>query len=216
MIWITRFRLQEKSMIIELSIVNRLGALIKLFILLMLSMPLLISCHETNETKSTPREDVTDTNAIHATNTIINFYKWYRNNQDIQNCLVNNSCGETYDSTKFYSVNFDATEKYLSALKNTGYISDKYISDWRNYFKECDENFRKNPSNDGVPDGFDYVFVTNSQDFEEELNTVEKAKISSVVNHNDKKIIILEFITGSQLTFELSFIDNKWYIDKIK
>ena len=174
----------------------------------------LLSCTENSE--QTKETNASDTINITAVNTIINFYKWYRNNQNIQQCLVGNSCGEIFDSTKLYSVDFKATEKYLATLKNTGYISDKYISYWRDYFKECSENFKKNRAYDGPPEGFDYDFITNSQDFELELNTVEKAKISKVIDTNDKKTITLEFITGNKISFELSQIANKWYIDKIK
>jgi hypothetical protein len=190
----------------------------KALYIILLAIPFLLCCSENGQSKDNQQKETEtiDSSNIKAANTVINFYKWYRNNQNIQNCLVKNSCSETFDSTKFYAVDFDATEKYLSTLKQTGYISDKYISDWRTYFKECDENLKKYPTNDGVPDGFDYVFVTKSQDFEEELNTVEKAKISKVINENGKKIITIKFLTGAELNFELSFINNRWYIDKIK
>jgi hypothetical protein len=151
-----------------------------------------------------------------AVQTIIDFYKWYRDHQSIQNCLVSNACNETFDSTKFYCVDFNATEKYLDALKQSGYISDQYISYWRGYFKKCDENFKKYPVNEGVPEGFDYDFVTNSQDFEEELKTIEKAKASEITNLKEKKIITLKFATGSTLTFELSMAEGRWYIERIK
>lgn len=151
-----------------------------------------------------------------AVQSIIDFYKWYRDQPSIQNCLVLNSCNEEFDSTKFYAVDFKATESYLEKLKRSGYVSDKYIVYWRDYFKTCDENFKKDPVNDGIADGFDYDFVTNSQDFEEELNTVEKAKAVGITKLEGKKTVTLQFTTGSTLTFEMSMAEGRWYIDKIK
>jgi hypothetical protein len=176
------------------------------------------SCSEKHDSTEAPISNDVQMNDGNkkAVETIISFYKWYRDNPSIQMCLVSNTCNDTFDSTKFYSVDFKATEKYLSTLKHSGYISDQYISYWRDYFKKCEENFRKYPVNEGVADGFDYDFVTNSQDFEEELKTVERAKAAKIADLDDKKIITLEFTTGSTLTFELSGIDGRWYIDKIK
>ena len=195
---------------------NQIEYMKKLFTLLAFSF--LISCSQNHsvENEQPKATNSTDTGNQEAVNTIINFYKWYRNHLNIQQCLVNNECNDDFDSTKFYSVNFAATENYLTTLKNTGYISDTYISNWRKYFKKCDDNFQKNPVNEGPPDGFEYDFITNSQDSESELNSVEKAKVFEVINSNDKKIITLEFITGTKLTFDMTLINNKWFIDKIK
>jgi len=185
---------------------------------LLISIAFLISCTENHDFETTQLNNNTVNGAddMSAGNTTLNFYKWYRDNQNIQTRLVNNACDDTFDSTRFYSVDFKATEKYLTALKNSGFISDKYILDWRDYFKECDKNFKKSPINEGPPEGFDYDFVMNSQDFETELNTVEKAKISEIMGAKEKNTVTVQFLTGTIRTFELSLVDNKWYIDKIK
>jgi hypothetical protein len=46
------------------------------------------------------------------------FLEWYRDNIDKLSSfhLVNSANGETFDSTQFYSVSFQATETYLHAL----------------------------------------------------------------------------------------------------
>ena len=87
------------------------------------------------------------------TKTIIDFLSWYRDHQDIQGCLVSNSCNG-YDSTKFYSVDFNATEKYLNELFKTGFISTVYINKRRKYFADCDKYFKANPENDGATKWF--------------------------------------------------------------
>lgn len=185
-------------------------------IILIFSIILITSCSENSSIENRASNEVetsvsTDSAAL---KTIINFYTWYRSNPNIQNCLVNNACGDVFDSTKFYSVNFEATEKYLSVLKNTNYISDNFINYWRAYFKKCEEDFKSNPSNEGPPDGFDFDFLTNSQDFEEELNTVEKATIVESKQIEGKLFLTILFVTGNKLKVELSQHDGKWLIDK--
>src|ERR1035437_9904288 len=83
--------------------------------------------------------------------TVLSFLKWYKNNyENIYKIeTVNNiPSSSNYDSTKFYSVNFEGTENYLKYMKSSGYISDKYLDYWRAYFKKCDDDFKKNPVND--------------------------------------------------------------------
>lgn len=111
-----------------------------------------------NELQTTPADNTVE----QAGKTIIDFLKWYRKNMnrlgDFE--LVNNFKLRTYDSTKFYSVNFEETEKYLSEIKKGGYVSEMYLKNQRTYFKKCDENFKKNPQNDGAPAGFDFDLIT--------------------------------------------------------
>ncbi len=178
---------------------------------------LFTSCSNKEENSNTITNSNTEVSSdSSALDQIKKLYQWYRENQNIQNCLVNNSCNEVVDSTKFYSVNFEATEKYLAKLKSTNCFSENYFSYWRNYFKKCEDDFKSNPANEGPPDGFDYDFLTNSQDFEEELKFVEKAKISKVVNDGSTKIVTIEFATGAKLKFHLSSKDNLWLIDRIE
>lgn len=49
--------------------------------------------------------------------------------------LVTNNGNETPEPDKPYSVNFSETEKYIAALKASGFISEKYVENTRAYFK---------------------------------------------------------------------------------
>lgn len=147
--------------------------------------------------------------------TIIDFLKWYRINQDIQGGLVNNADGKTLDSTKFFSVNFEGTEKYLSQLKSTGFISEKYLDKWREYFKKCEDDFKKNRYNEPPIEGFDYDFIMLSQEFDEDLKNVEKSKIVSQSILNDNAIIKIYFPNGNKLIYKLTKHADKWIIDDI-
>jgi hypothetical protein len=175
----------------------------------------MISCTQNQQANDSNQNQTTDSSTAQAAATVINFYKWYRSHRSIQGCLVNNACGQAPDSTKFYSVNFEATEHYLAILKQSGFVSDVYLATQRTRFKESDQNFKKYPVYDGPPEGFDYDFIMNAQDFETELNTVEKATVSEASGSDAAKKITLRFTTGTYLSFDLSRIRNTWYINKI-
>lgn len=83
--------------------------------------------------------------------TVRGFILWYSKNIDRLDSitLVNFNGGDT---TKSYSVNFKGAEKYLKELKNSGFISDKYIENWRIIFKQSDESFKIFPQNSGMPE----------------------------------------------------------------
>ncbi len=147
--------------------------------------------------------------------TIMDFLKWYRDHMNIQTGLVNNSNGDTHDSTKFYTVNFEATENYLSVLKSTEFISDRYVEKWRGYFKKCDKDFRDNPTNDGPPDGFEYDFIMLSQEYDEDLENLEKSKIVSQSELANNATIRIHFPNGNKLIYILSKYEGHWRIDDI-
>ncbi|HEX8514565.1 MAG TPA: hypothetical protein VF868_00090 [Bacteroidia bacterium] len=148
--------------------------------------------------------------------TIIDFLKWYRDHQTIQGGLVNNASNDKYDSTKYYSVNYEATEKYLTDLKTTGFISPKYIDKWREYFKKCEKNFEANPSNDGPPEGFEYDFVMLSQETEDNLKDLEKTQITDSKISENTSVVNLHFINGDNLQYRLTKTNDKWLIDDIE
>jgi hypothetical protein len=175
---------------------------------------------------TTVKTNITDSSTISSTgsnyedakadSTIVNFLKWYAQNVNrlSQINLVKNN--GTNDTTKYYSVDFPATEMYLNELKKTGFISDQYLNYWRNYFKNADDYFKASPQNEGPPEGFDYDLVMLSQDIDEDLKNADRVRvISRTTNgiHLTKDII---FPSGQQLLFSLSRQNNAWLIDKIE
>ena len=150
--------------------------------------------------------------------TVIVFLKWYRTNvksiNDIN--LVNNNGSATVDSTKSYSVDFSATEKYLAALKKSEFISDKYITKWREHFKQCDEDFKANPQFDGPPEAFDFDLVMCSQEYDEDLANIDKAKVIKQETENNSSDVIIEFPSTMKLEYHLSSNNGKWEIDGIQ
>jgi hypothetical protein len=170
---------------------------------------------ELNEKKIDPVEIELKENKI-LTNKILDFLNWYEKNQiklsEIE--LVNNSSGEIIDTTKFYSVNFANTEKYLIEFKKSGLFSEKYIENQRKYFKKCESEFIAQPENDGPPSGFDYDIVMKSQDIEmEELKRDLKIKNLSITKKKAK--LTADFGIYYKLNFVLSKQNEVWKIDDI-
>ncbi|MBB6005282.1 hypothetical protein [Arcicella rosea] len=150
------------------------------------------------------------------TKTIIDFLKWYRNNLGIQGNLLKTNPNLPKDTVAYYSVNFLETEKYLSKLQSTGFISDKYINKWRVYFKKCEQNLKENPQpNDGPADGFDFDFIMLGQEYNDDLDIIEKAKIKSLIISNKNAIIKLYFSFGNEIIYNLTQYGDKWQIDDI-
>ena len=185
----------------------------------------ILSCNKTknpeNERTELIEKDIDSVEVENVENKILTekvkeFINWYGRNQtklrDIE--LVNNSRGEIIDTTKFYSVNFVNTEKYLIEFKKSGLFSEKYIESQRRYFKECESDFTAEPENDGPPSGFDYDLVMKSQDFEiEELIRDLKIKNLNVTAKTAK--LTADFGMYYKLNFKLSKINETWKIDDI-
>jgi hypothetical protein len=191
--------------------------------LLILFSILILSCGKTKNTEN----EITEMNKKNIdslkverneslTIRIKEFINWYGKNQTklSQIELVNNSRGEIIDSTKFYSVNFENTEKYLIQFKKSGLFSEKYIESQRKYFKDCESDFIAEPENDGPPSGFDYDIVMKSQDFEiKELIRDLKVKNLTVTEKTAK--LTADFGIYYKLNFTLSKENEVWKIDDI-
>lgn len=150
------------------------------------------------------------------TNKILEFLTWYGKNltklSEME--LVNNSYGEMVDTPKFYSINFENTEKYLAEFKKSGLFSEKYIESQRNYFKKCESDFIAEPENEGPPSGFGHDIVMKSQDFEiEELKRDLKIKNLNATEKTAK--LTADFGVYYKLNFILSKENDVWKIDDI-
>jgi tetratricopeptide (TPR) repeat protein len=96
---------------------------------------------------------------------VYKFFKWYFDNKINEMELTNWNA----PNVKAYRVNFTATENYLKKIQSAGFVSQVYIDYWRSYFKKCDERFIREKQDDGPPMGFEFDFVTNSQENPEKV-----------------------------------------------
>lgn len=170
------------------------------------------------------RVGIEKTDSVAPVKVIFSFLKWYNDNHlNLTDNLVLNSWGsEKWDSTKYYAVNFPETEKYLSTLKSTGFISETYISQWRNYFKKCEEEFIKNPEKDGPPSGFDYDFIFHSQmspyysNLKQDEDSLTQSSVISKRIQNSKAKITIVFPSKDKYEFQLTLVNDNWLIDDIQ
>jgi hypothetical protein len=151
------------------------------------------------------------------TRTVVNFLEWYRvQHGRLNNIPMVNKIGRNNRPIN-YSINFKQTERYLSDLQRSGFISERYMRRWRAYFKECDENFKKNPIDDGPPDGleFDLVMWSNS-DYEEELAALDRIEVVESYQDKQDAIVVIKFLGGRKLRYTLLKERSRWKIAQIK
>lgn len=174
------------------------------------------SCQSNNTSSNTASANSESAELQPAANTVVAFLTWYRDNYDsvgMMNLVTGNPPG---DPNSNYAVDFPATEVYLGKLKASGYISDQYVKTWRTYFIKCDEEFKAEPQNDGPPSGFDYDFVMNSQDFDDDFKNIGNTRLDHGSLSGNKATVFMELPMSGQLRYDLTKTDGKWLIDEIK
>jgi len=188
--------------------------------ILLISLTLLIACQsksksENAESKSKQATQKENFETKESLQTVISFLKWYKANyKDVNRYELVNYKESLHDSTKYYSVNFAETDKYLEKLKSSKLLSNEYLETWKSCFIKYEQNFQENPQNDGPPEGFDYDLVILTQEPEETLSSIEKPIVINVTESSEKATVNLNIYM--KLSFKLSKIDGKWLIDKIE
>ncbi len=146
--------------------------------------------------------------------TVINFLKWYKENEKRLSKIQLVNMPPIEETNSFYTVNFDETERYLTELKESGFVSDKYLEQWRDYFKKADIKLRQDPVNDGPPDGFEFDFILRTQDIDETLEAINNPKLISSQIIKDNAIVKLNIVM--RLEYKLTKHGDKWLIDDIQ
>ena len=151
---------------------------------------------------------------------ITGFVKWYSNNWDslaikLIEPMLENSMVIPNDTMKAYSINFKKAEIYLSVFKQSGFVSDKYIESYREYFKKCQKSFEMEPQTMGPAAGFDYDFIYKTQDYRFQVENADKATVKEIKVIGDKAIAMLWFSENTYYAFKLSRQADKWLIDEI-
>ncbi len=185
---------------------------------------LTLSCGKTKNAESVT-SGTTTTNTVTTesdvneklSNRIKEFVTWYGKNQPklSEIALVNNAQNVKPDPKKFYSINFENTEKYLAEFKQSGNFSDKYLENQRNFFKKCEADFIANKENEGPPTNFDADIVLKSQDGFITESLVRDLKIKNMnVTENIVKLTA-DFGDYHSLNFTFSQENGVWKIDDI-
>jgi len=142
------------------------------------------------------------------------YLKWYRANrtrlEKFQ--LVSGTPG---DSTRPYKVNFEQTDLYVKELNKSGLVSEEYINNYKQYFKTCNENLRKNPQYDGPADGFGIDLVLQTQEPEEILDNIDELKVISKI-HGNLGLASIPVSKYMKLQISLSRLHERWQINSLK
>lgn len=185
---------------------------------------LLAACTSADKTKMPPIGNKIAADAPQATDeafkkqpagTILHFLQWYRSNvQQLKKIeMVKHSAHP--DSSTYYLVNDAGTEQYLEALKQSGFVSDMYITNWRAYFTKCNDNLQKTPQTETPVQGLDFDLVMLAKDYEEDLAGIESSTVEYVKVANDKGTVTVGLPTAGRLKYRISKQDGKWLIDDI-
>lgn len=147
--------------------------------------------------------------------TVIHFLKWYRDNEQltVQQDLIDGGLGD--NSTAFYIVNYQKAERYLTALRSSGCLSEAYISDLREYIRNCNTLLLQYPQNDGPAPGFDFDLVMKGQDYADILEHIDSAQLADKKINDNKAFLRLRFNKFQSVEYFLSKDEHYWKIDSI-
>ncbi len=96
-------------------------------------------------------------------NTINAFYKWYNTNWKKTNSFKIYKSKQGTEGPP-YVIDWKEAERYFNHLrKNVSYLSEAFIQNEKQGFKNSEEDFKKYPE-DELPSGFDYDHFTNTQE----------------------------------------------------
>jgi hypothetical protein len=117
------------------------------------------------------------------------------------------------DTLLWYQVNFEGTEHWLKKFKESGFVSDEFITHWKNYFDNCEKNFQENHASDGPPDGFDYDFIYNSQEEFPSIPDIQNATAMNFVMAGNKTKVVLTIPKYGNVTqIVTQSADGKWLV----
>ncbi|MBL4577076.1 MAG: hypothetical protein JKX74_01310 [Flavobacteriales bacterium] len=146
------------------------------------------------------------------TKTVINFLTWYKDNYEsissIQLIIWGND-----DTTIPYSVDTIGTKEYLDYFNKSGFVSDKYIRDWTDYFSERQQYFEENLEYDGPPSGFEFDFVLLTQEYDKTLAAIDNPKLINIEIKESRAIVKIDIM--KRLSFTLTKSTDRWLIDHI-
>jgi len=158
----------------------------------------------TQETFSIDKEPVKST---------INFLGWYQSKYDnvLSINLINSVQGDT---TVYYTLNNDSTNKYLDLFEEGGFVTDQFLNGWRTKFLEMENHLNEDPQNDGPPFGLEYDWVLLTQELEETFIALKDPKVIRVRQNGRHAFVDLNIMM--QLRFNMVFIEDRWLVNGIE
>jgi len=150
-----------------------------------------------------------------------NFLKWYKSNLIALSKLeiIAGGPGISKDKgSRNYFINYTDAHIYLSKLKESGFLSEKYLSQKKQCFIESDIDFKENPKDLGPPKSFDYdhsFFILN--EFEKDLDEIDKMAFLILEQSKNSAVVKIHF-EHCQMNYNYKLIKENeiWLIDNIK
>jgi hypothetical protein len=151
-------------------------------------------------------------------NTVLHFLQWYRAHAAAIKQIPLASLSRHPDSTKYYVVDAKGTGQYLAALKQSGFVSEHYLSFLRSHFIKVNNELKANPQKELPVKGLDFDLVMMSNDFDEDLRKIERSTVASQKQFdNDRASVTLELPgSGRVLYWASRQSSRKWQIDNVK
>jgi hypothetical protein len=148
------------------------------------------------------------------------FLSWYGKNFEniYQFQTIKGGPAENPENSVNYYVDFKVVEEEINYFKKAVFFTDNFLNQYKNIFVEGEKRFKKDPQNDGPPDGFDYdYFMMTQDDFEKDLKNVDQLKFDSKKIDDQTSSVIFEF-KNSLMKYKYTLKSNsgKWQIDKIE
>ncbi|MBK0403233.1 hypothetical protein I5M27_09565 [Adhaeribacter sp. BT258] len=143
--------------------------------------------------------------------TIKHFLIWYRDNYK-ELSQIDFATKEKND--RYYVVNFDNVNLFIEKLRASGYLSDAYLANLKQYFNDCNKSLLEEKIEEGEIDCLGFDLILNTHEIDESLSKVETAKIRNTILKSDSATANIELVY--KLKFALSENSSFWKIDKIE
>lgn len=188
--------------------------------ILLIILPLFF-CSQSGICQIKSKQQNSDSHKIEKT--VSNFLKWYksRENDTAKNGTSRPSYSLTKggypDTTTKQVINMEGVEVYLSYLRKSGYFSESYLNDLRQYFKEIDKGMQTAPKTNtliAVP-GLNTDWILKTFEPEMVLDHIKNGRFDKVNIIYNKAIVRFRISKVVQMLFTLTKINNKWLIDYI-
>ena len=146
--------------------------------------------------------------------TVLGFLNWYKINQERLK-KINVVDGIPGDSTKYYAINFEKVNEFLSEIKRSGFISNNFETKLMTKFKKCDANLKIHPQFDGPVEELEYDIVFGVQEQDDITQHLKEIRILSKSNIGKKSSILFSIGKYLRLKVYLTKYSKKWLIDRL-
>ncbi len=153
---------------------------------------------------------------------ITDFYNWYNKNYaKLRNYKLYS--GIKKKDAPPYKINWDEVEKYQDFIRTSvPQLGEEFIKNQKHFFQQCDSAFKVDV-NDDIPYGFDFDWITNSQEDTQYLvDEINKSLPWTITWSGDHATVDVkteydnngEKTTGTAITIVMKKENGEWKIAK--